>query len=168
MLVINREHPNRPDVEELLAESDAYSAALYPPEARYSVDAAFLARPQVRFFLARLNNHAVGCGALVLGADGIGELKRVVVREAARGRGVGRRLINTIEAEASRERIHTIRLETGPQNHAALALYLRQGYRRCGPFGRYLPGPHSVFMEKSISDLSDDEAVNACEGVAGA
>jgi putative acetyltransferase len=150
MLIIRREDPTRPEIAELLAESDAFSAALYPPEARYPADATFLSRPDVRFFVARWAGVAAGCGALVLNLDGFGEVKRLVARTEHRGRGVGRSLLQAIEDEARREGLHTIRLETGPLNLAAIALYERLGYRPCGVFGDYAAGPHSLFFAKGL------------------
>jgi putative acetyltransferase len=43
-----------------------------------------------------------------------------------------------------------LRLETGIDNHEALALYERQGFVRRGPFGDYREDPLSVFMEKQF------------------
>lgn len=44
-----------------------------------------------------------------------------------------------------------IRLETGPYQHEALALYASAGYQRRGPFGDYTDDPLSVFMQKHIA-----------------
>jgi len=151
MILISLEDPRQPDIAPLLQESDDYSASLYPPEARYPVDAGFLSTSKVRFLVARSNGRAVGCGALVLGDDQTGEIKRLIVSHAARGQGVGRHLLHAIETEAKRERLHTIRLETGPKNLAAIALYQREGFRPRGPFGAYTNGPHSLFMEKQLT-----------------
>lgn len=150
MIEIDREEPNQPEVRELLAASDAYSASLYPEEGRHPVDVAFLASPAVRFFVARAKGRAIGCAALVLGADGSGELKRMIVLPAARGRGAGHRLIERIESAAIAERLQVLRLETGPRNREAIALYRRHGFAERGPFGAYEAGPHSLFMEKRL------------------
>ena len=133
----------------LLAEADAFSRALYPEEARNAADAAFLARPFVRFFVARVDGAAMGCGGLVI-YDGWGEIKRLIVRDAARGRGVGRALLATIEATARAERLGVVRLETGPRSVAALGLYGRAGYAIREPFAGYVANPWSVFMEKRL------------------
>ena len=52
-----------------------------------ALDAIF--QPHVRFFVARLDGEAVGCGGVAL-FEGFAEVKRMYVREAARGRGVAR------------------------------------------------------------------------------
>jgi putative acetyltransferase len=67
-----------------------------------------------------------------------------------RGKGVGRGLLERIEAIAKQEAIHLLQLETGGKQPEALELYRRFGYVECGPFGRYQPDPHSLFMEKRL------------------
>jgi putative acetyltransferase len=144
------ETPRQDVVLDLLARSDAYSKALYPPESNHLIDTNALAQPNVRFYVARLSGAALGCGALVLGLDGQAELKRMFVDEQARGRGIGRLLLETLEATALRESVRLIQLETGVSSHEALALYRRSGYRERGPFGSYWADPLSIFMEKEI------------------
>ncbi len=150
MIEIAEEEPRQPEVRALLAASDAYSMSLYPEEGRHPVDVEFLASPAVRFFVARAEGQAIGCAAVVLGADGSGELKRMIVLPAARGRGAGHRLMERIEAAAIAERLHVLLLETGPHNREAIALYRRHGYAERDPFGAYEAGPHSLFMEKRL------------------
>ncbi|MCC6469983.1 MAG: GNAT family N-acetyltransferase [Alphaproteobacteria bacterium] len=144
------ESPHQAAVAELLRQSDAHAQALYPPESNHLVDVDALARPNVRFFVARLDGKAVGCGGLVLGKPGKAEIKRMFVSEAARGKGVARALLAAIEEAARGAGIEKIRLETGIASHAALALYRRFGYRERGPFGDYRPDPVSVFMQKRL------------------
>lgn len=144
------ESPHQAAVAELLRQSDAHAQALYPPESNHLVDVDALARPNVRFFVARLDGKAVGCGSLVLGKPGKAEIKRMFVSEAARGKGVARALLAAIEEAALGAGIEKIRLETGIASHAALALYHRFGYRERGPFGDYRPDPLSVFMQKRL------------------
>jgi putative acetyltransferase len=68
----------------------------------------------------------------------------------ARGRGIGRAILETIEA-ALRGRVTTLRLETGIKQDAAIRLYENAGFRRRGPFGSYRDDPLSVFMEKPLA-----------------
>ncbi|BBK31844.1 putative acetyltransferase [Stella humosa] len=148
--VIAPESPYQASVGELLRRSDAYSRSLYPPAASYLIDADQLARPNVRFLVARIDGNAVGCGAVVLGADGEGELKRIFVADEARGQRLGARLVEALEALARAEDVRLLRLETGPYSLPALALYRRLGYRECAAFGDYPDDPLSVFMEKNL------------------
>jgi len=103
----------------------------------------------VRFFVARLDGEAVGCGALRIDV-GYGELKRMYVTPAARGHRIGRRILDRIEAEARAEGLTCLRLETGIHQPEALALYRSAGYAERDAFGAYAPDPLSVFMEKIL------------------
>jgi GNAT superfamily N-acetyltransferase len=80
---------------------------------------------------------AIGCGALRRIADGVGELKRMYVVPAARGHGVGKALLAALEDEARNRGWATLRLETGPRQPEAIALYTGSGYRPIGAFGVY-------------------------------
>jgi putative acetyltransferase len=143
------ERADRPDVEALLREVRALMAGLYPPESCHGLDLDAYERPGVRLFVARDGGVALGCGAFQLHGDGSAELKSMFVAPAARGRGVGRRVLEAIET-AVRGRVSVLRLETGVKQHAAIRLYERAGFRRRGPFGSYRDDPLSVFMEKAL------------------
>ncbi|WP_029010127.1 GNAT family N-acetyltransferase, partial [Azospirillum halopraeferens] len=113
------------------------------------LDPATLAAPDVRFFVARRDGTAVGCGALrVDDAAGYGEVKRMYVHPNARGAGIGRRLLARLEAQAAAEGLASVCLETGTEQPEALALYRAAGFRERGPFGGYPASPSSVFLEK--------------------
>lgn len=150
MIAVALESPHQPEVEALLHQSDAYARALYPPESNHLVSLDELARPEVRFFVARDGSRAVGCAALVLNGKAAAELKRMFVEASARGHGAGRALVQTIEAAAHREGVRILQLETGIHNHEALALYRRAGFCERPPFGGYVEDPLSVFMEKAL------------------
>ena len=133
---------------------DDYMSALYPPESNHFLDVTALLVPNVRFFVAREGVRGVGCGALVVhGAGGAsyGEVKRMYVDPALRGRGLGRLILDALEAEARAESLAFLRLETGPKQPEALGLYRRAGFAERGPFGDYAPDPLSVFMEKRLT-----------------
>lgn len=148
---VRLESPDQPDVLALIAELDAYQRSLYPPESCHLLDLASLLQPHVLFAVARdAQGQALGCGALVLQADGAGELKRMVVAPAARQRGVAAQVLGLLQDQAGQRGCRLLRLETGPCQHAALAFYEREGFARCARFGDYLDDPFSVFMEKPL------------------
>lgn len=62
----------------------------------------------------------------------LGELDRVVVSPSARGTGLGRALIDAIAADARAAGIEVLMLEARGNNHGALALYERNGFRFAG------------------------------------
>ncbi|MBB5463577.1 GNAT family N-acetyltransferase [Paraburkholderia sp. Cpub6] len=150
-MTIAFEPPDQPDVIALIADLDAYQDTLYPPESRHSLDLASLKLPNVLFAVARdSEGQAIGCGAIVLHSD-FGELKRMYVSPRGRGQGVAKKLMAQLESRAKDCGCKLIKLETGPYQHEALALYASTGYERRGPFGAYANDPLSVFMQKHIA-----------------
>ena len=150
MLVIAEEWPGRADVAALLDAADTESAVRYPAESRRGVGLDVLERADCRFLVAREDGVAIGCGGLLLSSDHTGEIKRMFVAAPARCRGVARRLLDALEEIARRERLSTLRLETGIASHAALAVYRRLGWQECERFGAHAADPLSLFMQKRL------------------
>jgi putative acetyltransferase len=94
----------------------------------------------------------VACGAVkLLDDDGrYGEIKRLYVLPAQRGKGLARMIMATLEDALRREGYPLARLETGVAQPEALGLYRALGYVERTPFGAYRPDPLSVFMEKRL------------------
>jgi putative acetyltransferase len=139
----------------LVGELEAALTAEYPPEQRHGLALDAIFQPHIRFFVARLDGVAMGCGGVALFAD-FAEVKRMYAREAARGRGVAQAVLRRIEAAASAAGFAVLRLETGTKQRAALRFYEREGFRRCAAFGDYRAmAPQaiatSIFMEKTLS-----------------
>ena len=80
---------------------------------------------------------ALGCGALRPLEDGVAEIKRMYVVPAARGRGLSKLVLAGLEAAARDRGWTTLRLETGPRQPEAIALYEGAGYRPIAAFGPY-------------------------------
>jgi GNAT superfamily N-acetyltransferase len=96
---------------------------------------------------------AIGCGALRGIADAVGELKRMYVVPEARGRGVAKVVLAALEDEARGRGWTTLRLETGPRQPEAIALYTRAGYRPTEAFGAYVADANagdSLFFERAL------------------
>ena len=76
---------------------------------------------------------------------------------AARGRGVSKVVLAALE-DAARERgWTTLRLETGPRQPEAIALYAGAGYRPIGPYGAYAhdsDAGDSLFFERVLGGAS--------------
>lgn len=145
------ESPDQPEVAAFLAASDAYTQSLYPPESNHLVDLAALSAPNAHVFVARRNGKALGCGALVIADDGWAEVKRMWVAPEGRGQGVGRKLLEAIEAAARGNGVTILRLETGIRQVEAIGLYRKCGFDDCEPFGGYKLDPLSLFMEKRLA-----------------
>lgn len=148
---VSAEPARSPGVAELLQLSDEFTFALYPAESCYLLDVSELERPGVTVFVGRdEDGTALGMAALVQKSDGSAELKRMFVHADARGRGLAGSLLGAVEAEAVRAGVATLQLETGPLQHAAIALYERRGYARIPNFGDYVGDPHSVCYAKDL------------------
>jgi GNAT superfamily N-acetyltransferase len=108
-------------------------------------------RPRGRILLARINEGDVGCIAMQpLSAD-VCEMKRLYVRPAFRGSGIGRFLADAIIREASGAGYRAMRLDTiEPLMPRAIALYRRFGFREI-PAYRPNPIPGALYMELRLS-----------------
>ncbi len=149
-MIINAETPDQPEVRAMLDKLDAYCASLYPAESNHLMDIASLLAGDVLFLVARdIDGAAIGCAALAR-REGYGEIKRMVVEEARRGRGLGGKLLEQLATFARMSGVHTLKLETGVHQPEAIKLYERFGFVRCEPFGDYRPDPLSLFMEKHL------------------
>lgn len=149
--------PDHPQVTALLGVLDRYLASLYAPEDNHILDGAALQAPEVDFLVAECDGRVVGCGATRrmpgepgTGGRAYGEIKRMVVDPAHRGQRIGERLLAALERRLVERGVHLALLETGRDQHPALRLYERSGYRRRGPFGGYPDNGLSWFYEKPL------------------
>ena len=149
-LDIVSESPRQPEVTALLQASHAYLQSLYDPEDNHFLSVDALCAADILFFVARLNGTAVGTAALAL-RDGYAEVKSMYVDPASRGRGAAKALMERLIGEAGLRGLPMLKLETGPKNTDAIALYARHGFEVCGAFGAYHAVPASVFMERAVS-----------------
>ncbi len=94
---------------------------------------------------------ALGCGGLRRLDAETAELKRMYVVPAARGRGLGGRIVEALEAEALRLGCREVRLETGDRQPDARALYTRHGYVRIACWGAYAESPTSWCFARRLA-----------------
>jgi ribosomal protein S18 acetylase RimI-like enzyme len=109
------------------------------------------APPPGELLLARAaDGSALGCIALrPLDEDGVCEMKRLYVRPAARGLGVGAALVAAILAAAEARGYREMRLDSLPSMKAAVALYRRFGFVEIAPYC-YNPVPGTLFLARSL------------------
>ena len=86
-----------------------------------------------RIFMAEHNGEAIGCVALIPLPDGGLELAKMTVAEAARGTGLGRRLMQACVDAARAAGAPRLYLETNSALAPALALYRSTGFREVAP-----------------------------------
>lgn len=149
-LAITVEDPRRPDVIDLVRRLDDLMRSLYPTESNHLLDIEALAASDVTFLVARQGGEALGCGAVRRLDDALGEIKRMFVAPEARGLGIGRKLLLSMEREAARQGFQRLALETGIRQPEAIGLYRMAGYRDCLPFAAYKPDPLSRFLSKEL------------------
>lgn len=144
--------PRRPDVLALLEEHLADMYATSPAESVHALDPDALAVPGITFWTAREDGVLLGCAALKELAPGHAELKSMRTATAARRRGVAGRLLDHVLHEARTRGHARVSLETGAEDYFAPArtLYHTRGFTETGPFGSYVPDPHSVFLTLAL------------------
>ena len=119
-----------------------------PPESRHALDLASLRQPSVRLWVAWDGGYIVGTGALSVLEPGHEELKSMRTAPAARGRGIGRLMLEHLLEDAAARSVQRISLETGSMDFFAPArrLYESAGFVVCPPFGGYKEDPNSVYL----------------------
>ncbi|WP_049622131.1 GNAT family N-acetyltransferase [Frateuria defendens] len=149
-LVFDVDDPTRPDVLPLIRQLDGYLAKLYPASDVEPAAPEALQHPNVSLITARVDGTPVACGACIDEGDYV-EVKRMYVLPACRGLGLGRQLLDAMEAHVRRGGGKLVRLSTGTAQTEALELYESAGYRRCPPFGEHRAHSQNVCMEKPLA-----------------
>lgn len=107
------------------------------------------ARPDGRLYLAMEGDDAVGSIALRRFDAQAGEVKRLYVRPAWRGRGVGDRLTRGVIEVAREIGYRRLLLDTLDHMQAARSLYARAGFRETGAY-YHNPLPGAVYMQREL------------------
>ncbi len=106
----------------------------FDPSQSISAHAHELTPPAGQFLLAWLREEPVGCGAIKLQPQAVGEIKRMWVAPQARGLGLGQRLLGELERVAQRAGMRVLHLETNRTLTEAIQLYRQAGYQEVAPF----------------------------------
>jgi len=107
------------------------------------------APPRGRLWLAEVDRVAAGCVALRPLDETTGEMKRLFLRPAVRGTGLGRLLALTVIEEAERIGYTRLRLDTLPSMGTAIAMYRAMGFQEIAPY-RDNPVPGALFLERRL------------------
>ncbi|MEU5784823.1 GNAT family N-acetyltransferase [Micromonospora lupini] len=110
----------------------------------------FVPHDDVRYLAVVVNGRAVACGGLQALDAATGEIKRMYVRPAYRGRGIARQLVAALEECAFRQGHSVVCLETGTYLPAAIGLYTSCGYEPIPVYGEYVGNPYSVCFAKRL------------------
>jgi DNA-binding MarR family transcriptional regulator/GNAT superfamily N-acetyltransferase len=130
------------------AELDRRGEHGFDPAQAISAEPHELRPPAGVLLLARLRGEPIGCGAVKLHGAGPTELKRMWIAPAARGLGLGRRLLAALEGWATEHGARVLHMETNHVLHEAISLYRSAGY---GEVPAFNAEPFAdVWLEKRI------------------
>lgn len=137
-----------PAIAPLLADLAAEYEALYGPTDEMTAADETEFDPPSGLFLAVVEERVViaGGGFRYL-APGVCEVKRMWTHRSHRGQGHASAVLRALEEEARAAGYTVVRLETGPAQPTAAALYASRGYRRIPAYGRYRA---AIAFERSL------------------
>jgi len=137
---------------DLIEALNAELGAQYPESGatHFRLDAEEVSADRGAFLIGYLQGVAVACGAIRLIDEGVGEIKRMYVMPAARGRGFARSILAALEHSARQLGVRRLLLETGPRQLQALALYRSAGFLGVARFGEYAHSQLSLCMAKDL------------------
>lgn len=118
-------------------------------EAEFAVLPGPYAPPQGRLLLAREGHAVYGCAALRRVDEATCEMKRVYVRPAARGKNLGRLLVEAVLAKAKAIGYSRICLDVLPEFTAAQQLYASLGFEPAPPVS-FNPVPGTKFLALAL------------------
>jgi DNA-binding MarR family transcriptional regulator/GNAT superfamily N-acetyltransferase len=104
--------------------------------------------PAGQFLVVYLQGEPIGCGAVKHHVGAPAEIKRMWIAPRARGLGLGRRLLETLEACARAGGAHVAHIETSAVLSEALALYASSGWTEVPPFNDEPFADH--WLEKAL------------------
>jgi GNAT superfamily N-acetyltransferase len=144
-VAVRRADRTDPAILALTTAQQAELAAIYADDQPV---AALL--PDIEFVLLTLEGTPVGCVGLQPISPGLGEIKRMYVEPSSRGWGLSRLLLSEIESYARTRGMTTLRLETGTQQHEAIALYTHNGYQPIPAYPPFENEPASLCFAKQL------------------
>ncbi|GEL95957.1 GNAT family N-acetyltransferase [Cellulomonas composti] len=125
----------------------------------FEADDARQAPGMIATLVGRVDGEPVACLCLRAARDGYpersGELKKVFVREEARGAGVARALLAAADEVAAERGLSSIVLTTGIRQPEAVTLYLSAGWRPCLPFTDPTGDWVSLWFSRPVPDVAD-------------
>ena len=128
--------------------------ACFPPGVSYSRKelAAFIRHPSAATWIAEESNEIVGFLIADRSEKGAAHIVTIDVVEGRRRCGVGRVLMDAVEAWATRGGLRLIHLETAESNREAQMFYQARGYRKLETIeGYYADGEAAWVMVKSLA-----------------
>jgi DNA-binding MarR family transcriptional regulator/GNAT superfamily N-acetyltransferase len=120
--------------EQYFTELGERFEAGFDPALSISAHADELMPPSGLVLVAHLREEPLGCGALKIHENAVGEIKRMWVAPRARGLGLGRRLLEALERHAREAGVSVLHLETNRSLIEAIQMYRDCGYQEVAAF----------------------------------
>ena len=141
-----------PDVQALCVAQQQEMHGIYgEADIGPSREAPMFVPPDGVFLVLREDDgRPIGCGGIARFDAARGEVKRMYVVPEARGRGLGRRLLEELEAQARALGYTSVVLETGDRQPEALGLYESAGFERIPCYPPYDSRELSLCFEKRL------------------
>ncbi|HEX5771709.1 MAG TPA: GNAT family N-acetyltransferase [Nocardioidaceae bacterium] len=146
------EDPRDEDVRRLLERHLDFAHRHSPPEDIHALEVDALLDPAITFYGMREDGALLAIGALKQLDSTHGELKSMHTAEEARGRGLGRTMLQHLLDKARGRGLERVSLETGSMEAFAPArsLYASVGFEPCEPFGNYASSRNSEFLTMTL------------------
>jgi DNA-binding MarR family transcriptional regulator len=148
---IRETDPASPDARQCLrsyvAELNERWEPGFDPSAGVTAEPHELTPPAGCFLVAHLHGEPIGCGGVKHLPGGPSDIKRMWISPAARGLGLGRRLLAELEQRVRDSGAPVARLETNRVLVEAIALYRTAGYVEVEPFNDE-PFAHHWFAKR--------------------
>jgi len=150
---VDPEHPDaRYCLAEYVAELNRRAERAFDPSVGATALPHEVRPPTGEFFVAYLHGEPVGCGAVKHHPGGVTDIKRMWISPSARGLGLGRRLLDHLEAAARAGGARVAHIETSASLTEALALYRSAGWVEVEPFNDEPFADH--WFEKELGALA--------------
>jgi putative acetyltransferase len=133
-----------------------FTSGATPAEFAFALDHEKLVDPEVTLFGLRVDGELLAVGALKRLDRTHAELKSMHTAEEARGRGLGRQMLDYLLATARARGYRHVSLETGSNDEFAPArsLYASSGFSPCPPFADYRASEWNTFMTLDLATAS--------------
>jgi len=123
-------------------ELQRFESEVAHPEKKYG-------RPGCRLYLVEADGTPAGCIAMQKLDEERCEMKRLYIRPAFRGRGIARRLVERLLADARKDGYEAMVLDTFPFLWQAVSLYRDLGFYEI-PSYNYSPLDSTIYMRKDL------------------
>jgi putative acetyltransferase len=155
--VVAADDPSANDVRALLARHLTFAHEHSDPDDVHALDMSGLQVPSISFYSIRDDGRLLGIGALKELDPTHGELKSMHTALEARGRGIGRAMLEHLIAVARSRGYQRVSLETSSADAfiPARTMYASVGFEVCPPFADYWLTEASTCMTLALSGRRD-------------